>query len=209
MFLLKITKKLLFSRSVTIYNNTKYLSRIIKILKFVKEEAFSYYVRWLFLFLFTNFYTLNIKANYFISSLYFSFFNTQKLISYVISINVSSTNTLISVNNIKGNPKFFYSAGMFNLQKTQKVRQPKAIITILRAFLTKSKLFKTKPVAVHFKNLFFNHQSYIFKKLKQKVFAKLMTGYISRSHNGCRLRKKKRIKIRTRTKKLLKKWLSG
>jgi ribosomal protein S11 len=123
----------------------------------------------------------------------------------VISINVSSTNTLISVNNIKGNPKFFYSAGMFNLQKTQKVRQPKAIITILRAFLTKSKLFKTKPVAVHFKNLFFNHQSYIFKKLKQKVFAKLMTGYISRPHNGCRLRKKKRIKIRTRTKKLLKK----
>jgi len=146
-----------------------------------------------------------MKINHFVSSLYFSFLNNQKLISYVINIHLSSTNTLINVNNIKGNPKFFYSAGMFNLQKTQKIRQPKAIITILRALLTKSKLFKTKPVAVHYKNLFFNHQSYIFKKLKQKVFTKLIIGYTYRSHNGCRLKKKKRIKIRTRTKKLLEK----
>ena len=146
-----------------------------------------------------------MKTNYFISSLYFSFFTNQKLINYIISISVSPTNTFVSINNIKGSPKFFYSAGMFNLQKTQKIRQPKAIITILRAFLTKSKLLKTKPVAVHFKNLFFNHQSYIFKRLKQKVFAKLITGYTHNPHNGCRLKKKKRIKIRTRTKKLSKK----
>jgi len=38
---------------------------------------------------------------------YISFFNSQKLISYVININLSSTNTLINVNSIKGNPKFF------------------------------------------------------------------------------------------------------
>lgn len=205
MFLLKITKKLVFSRSVTVYNYPKYLLCLINVLKFVKKETFSYYVRWFFFFIFTNLYNLNMKAKYLISSLYFSFFNNKKLINYVISIDVFSTNTFVSINNIKGNPKFFYSAGMFKLQKTQKVRQPKATITILRAFLTKAKLFKTKPVAIHFKNFFFNHQSYIFKRLKQKVFAKLMTGYICRSHNGCRLKKKKRIKIRTRTKKLSKK----
>ena len=45
----------------------------------------------------------------------------------------------------------------------------------------------------------------IVKRLKQKVFAKLITGYTHTSHNGCRLKKKKRIKIRTRTKKLSKK----
>ena len=134
--------------------------------------------------------------------IYFSFFNNQKLISYIISIKLFSTNTLINVNTIKGNPKFFYSAGMFNLQKTQKIRQPKAVITILRALLLKSKAFKTKPVAVHFNNLFFNHQSYIFKKLNQKIFTKLVISYVYRSHNGCRLKKKKRIKIRTRTRKL-------
>jgi ribosomal protein S11 len=133
--------------------------------------------------------------------MYFSFFNNQKLLSYVININLSLTNTFINVNNVNGNPKLFYSAGMFNLQKKQKTRQPKAIITILRALLLKSKLFKTKPVAIHFNNLFFNHQSYIFKKLKQKIFAKLVTSYLYKAHNGCRLKKKKRIKIRTRTRK--------
>jgi ribosomal protein S11 len=145
-----------------------------------------------------------MKTNYLISYIYISFFNNHKLISYVININLSSTNTLININNIKGNPKFFYSAGMFNLQKKQKIRQPKAIIIILRALLLKSKIFKTKPVAVHFNNLFFNYQSYIFKKLKQKIFTKLVISYNFRSHNGCRLKKKKRIKIRTRTRKLLK-----
>jgi len=142
-----------------------------------------------------------MKTNYFILYIRTSFFINKKLISYVININVTSTNTLINVNNIKGIPKFFYSAGMFNLQKTQKIRQPKAIILILRALLLKSKIFKTKPVAVHFNNLFSSYQSKIFKKLKRKVFSKLVINYTFGSHNGCRLKKKKRIKIRTRTKK--------
>lgn len=91
---------------------------------------------------------------------------------------------------------------MFNLQKKQKIRQPKAMILILRALLLKSKIFKTKPVAIHFNNLFSNYQSYIFKKLKSKIFIKLIVSYTFSSHNGCRLKKKKRIKIRTRTRKL-------
>jgi len=143
-----------------------------------------------------------MKINYFISYINISFFNNQKLVSYVININLSSTNTLININNIKGTPKYFYSAGMFNLQKKQKIRQPKAIIIILRAVLSKSKIFKTKPVAVHFNNVFFNYQSYIFKKLRRKIFTKMVISYIFDSHNGCRLKKEKRIKIRTRTRKL-------
>lgn len=45
MFLLKITKKLLFSRNVTIDNHPKYLFRLVTALKFVKKEGFSYYAR--------------------------------------------------------------------------------------------------------------------------------------------------------------------
>ena len=202
MLLLKIANKSFFLHNLINHNYIKYLFHNIKILQFIKEDTFSYYVQWLFLFMFTNLYNLKVKTNYFMSYMSLSFFNHQKLISYVININLSSTNTLINLNDIKGNPKFFYSAGMFNLQKKQKTRQPKAIITILRALLSKSKIFKTKPVAVHFNNLFFNHQSYIFKKLKQKIFIKLVTSYKYGSHNGCRLKKKKRIKVRTRTRKL-------
>ena len=89
---------------------------------------------------------------------------------------------------------------MLNLQKTQKSRQPKAIITILRTLLSRAKILKTKPMAVHFNNVFFNHQTYIFKKLKQKIFTKLVVSYTYQSHNGCRLKKTKRIKIRTRAR---------
>ena len=154
------------------------------------------------LFIFTNLPHLKMKTNYLISCIYVFFFNNQKLVSYILNINLSSTNTVINVNDIEGNPKFFYSAGMFDLQKNQKIRQPKAIILILRALLLKSKFFRTKPVAVHFNNIFFNYQSYIFKKLKRKIFTKFVASYTCRSHNGCRLKKKKRIKIRTRTRKL-------
>ncbi len=153
-------------------------------------------------FLFTKFYALKKKKNYFTSSLFTFFFNNQKLISYVININLSLTNTFINVNNIKGNPKTFFSAGMFNFQKTQKTKQPKAILTILKTLLLKFKMYKIKPVAVHFNNLFFNQQSYILKRLKQKVFVKLIMSYNYCPHNGCRLKKKKRIKVRTRTRKL-------
>nr|YP_010131746.1 ribosomal protein S11 [Thalassiosira profunda]QPZ94114.1 ribosomal protein S11 [Thalassiosira profunda] len=200
MLLLKIANKSFFSHNLTIYNRTKYLHFIVNILDFAKSEIFSFYTRWMLLFIFANLYNLRVKTNYFVSYIYSSYLNNQKLVSYVISINSFSTNTIINVNDIKGNPKFFYSAGMLNLQKNQKIRQPKAIITILRALLVKSKIFKAKPTAVHFNNVFFNHQSYIFKKLKQKIFTKLVISYIYRSHNGCRLKKKKRIKIRTRAR---------
>ncbi|KAK1732064.1 ribosomal protein S11 (mitochondrion) [Skeletonema marinoi] len=202
MLSLKIANKSFFSSNLINQNYFKHLFSKIKILKFIKKETFSFYLSWLILFTFTKLYHIKTKINYFTAYILFSFFTHQKLISYVINVNLSLTNTLINVNDIKGNPKFFYSAGMFNLQKTQKVRQPKAIITILKSLLVKIKVFRTKPVALHFNNLFFNHQSYIYKKLKRKIFIKLVTSYNYHPHNGCRLKKKKRIKIRTRTKKL-------
>jgi len=202
MFLLKIANRSLSSCDLSIYNYSKYIFHNIDILQFAKKRVFSFYLRWLFLFFIANLYNLKTKTNYFISYIYFSFLNKQKLISYIVSIKLLTTNTFVNVNNIKGNPKFFYSAGMLNLQKRQKIRQPKAAITLLRTLLLRSKPLKQKPVAVHFSNLFFNHQSYVFKKLSKKIFAKLAISNTSRPHNGCRLKKKKRIKIRTRARKL-------
>jgi ribosomal protein S11 len=202
MLLLKIANKSFFSLNLVAQQYVKYLFHKTKILKFLKKETFSFYLCWLILFTLTKLHNIKLKTNYFISHILFSFFNKQKLISYVININLSPTNTLINMNTIKGNPKLFYSAGMFNLQKKQKIKQPKAVITILRTLLLKSKFFKTKPVALHFNNLFPNHQSYIFKRLKHKIFIKLIMSYNYQPHNGCRSKKKKRIKLRTRTKKL-------
>ena len=202
MFLLKIVNKSFSSLNWTSRNRIKYFLYKIELLEFLKKEIFSFYSSWLILFAYLRFCVLKKQINYFILSLYTFFFNQQKLISYIMNINLSLTNTFVNLNTIKGNPKSFYSAGMFNFQKKQKIKQPKAIITILRALLSKFKICKVKPVALHFNNLFYNQQSYILKRLKQKIFIKLIISYNYSSHNGCRLKKKKRIKIRTRTRRL-------
>jgi hypothetical protein len=56
---------------------------------------------------------------------------------------------------------------MFNFQKKQKIKQPKAITTILRALLSEFKICKTIRFALYFNNLFFNQQAYILRSLKQ------------------------------------------
>jgi len=202
MFLLKIVNRSLFSPNLIIQNYIKHLLYKIKIIEFIKKETISFYLNWLVFFIHLKASALKSVTNYFVSFLYTFSFNNQKLISYVININLSLTNTFINLNNIKGSPKTFFSAGMFNFQKTQKVKQPKAIITILKALLLKFKICKVKPTALHFNNVFANQQSYVLKRLKQKVFIKSIMSYTSQSHNGCRLKKKRRIKIRTRAKKL-------
>ncbi len=202
MFLLKIVNKSFFSPNFILQNYITYLLHKTTIIEFIKKEVISFYLSWLIVSVYIKAQALKNKTNYFISYLYTFFFNRQKLISYIINIDLSLTNTFINVNTIKGSPKSFFSAGMFNFKKTQKITQPKAIITILKALLLKFKIYKIKPVALHFNNLFFKQQSYILKRLKQKVFIKLIMSYNYYPHNGCRLKKKKRIKIRTRAKKL-------
>jgi len=81
MLLLKIAKNSFFSQNALTPNYIKYSLHNIEILNFIKEESFSYYVRWLLLCVFTNLYNLKTKINYFVSYIYFSFFNSQKLIS--------------------------------------------------------------------------------------------------------------------------------
>ncbi len=202
MLLLKITNKLFFSVNLIIQHSMKCLCHKIKILQFLQKKTLSFYLCWLVFFNIFKINNIKLNTSYYISNFLSFFFNKQKLINYIVNIVLSSTNTLINVNNIKGNPKFFYSAGMLNLKKKQKIKQPKAIITILRALLSKLKIYKTTPVSLHFNNLFSTQQSYVFKLLKHKLFIKSIISYKYYPHNGCRLKKKKRIKLRTRTRKL-------
>lgn len=203
MFLLEIVNKLFFLPNFIFKKYLLYFSHKIEVLEFIQKKIFSFYFNWLTLFIYARFYALK-KVNYFILNMYTAIFNCRKLIGYTISINASATNTFININSIKGNPKSFFSAGMFNFKKKQKTKQPKVAITILKTLLSKFKTFKIKPVALRFNNLFPNQQSHILKRLKHKVFIKTVASYNYLPHNGCRLKKVKRIKIRTRTRKLKK-----
>ena len=122
----------------------------------------------------------------------------KNLISYIINVNLSLTNTLVNVTDIDGNPKIALSAGLVNLTKTQKRTQPMALINIFKALLISARFLLNKPVALHFKNTKAFYESLIIKALKDKLFIKSIQSYNLSPHNGCRPKKLKRIKRRTK-----------
>lgn len=122
----------------------------------------------------------------------------ENLISYIININLSPTNTIISVTDIKGSPKISLSAGLINLTKRQKKIQPMALINIFKVLLLKARFLRYNPIALHFKNTKSYYESLIIKGLKDKLFIKSIQSYNLSPHNGCRPKKIKRIKRRTK-----------
>lgn len=122
----------------------------------------------------------------------------ENIISYIININLSPTNTIISVTDIKGNPKISLSAGLINLTKRQKKTQPMALINIFKVLLLKARFLKNNPIALHFKNTKPYYESLIIKVLKDKLYIKSIQSYNLSPHNGCRPKKLKRIKRRTK-----------
>lgn len=198
MLLLKITNKTRFAPNSAKRLYLKHLFQKTKILNFAKKETLYSCLDTLVTSNTTNVYNVGSKVNLFYLHLLSYFSNHQKPINYVINIKLSLTNTLINVSDIKGNPKIYYSAGMLGLKSKQKIKQPTALITIFKSILSKSNFFRKKSLALHCNNTLPIYESFITKRLKQKVFIKAIKSYKSRPHNGCRLRKKKRIKIRTK-----------
>ena len=118
----------------------------------------------------------------------------QSLIVYIININLTNTNTLVSITDIKGNVKIFYSSGQVNLKGKQKTKQPAALVNILKLLMVKAKFIQSKPLALHFKNTKPHYESFIIKMLKKKFFIKTIRSYNLQPHNGCRPKKIKRFK---------------
>nr|YP_010242145.1 ribosomal protein S11 [Minutocellus polymorphus]QTI83146.1 ribosomal protein S11 [Minutocellus polymorphus] len=117
----------------------------------------------------------------------------QNLVSYIVHINLTSTNTLVSVTDIKGNVKLFYSSGQVNLKGKQKTKQPAALINILKRLFLKAKFMQNEPLAIHFKNTRSHYEAFIVKMLKTKFFIKTIRSYNMQPHNGCRPKKIKRF----------------
>jgi ribosomal protein S11 len=122
----------------------------------------------------------------------------ENLVSYVINVNLSPTNTLVNISDVNGNPKISFSAGLVNLTKKQKKTQPMALINIFKVLLLKATFLQNKPIALHFKNTKVFYESLIIKMLKDKLFIKSIYSHNLSPHNGCRPKKLKRIKRRTK-----------
>ena len=122
----------------------------------------------------------------------------ENSINYVLNITFSSTNTLINLSNIKGQTLIFLSSGYINLKKKQKKTQPIAVINLLKTLILKAYFLHNKTIAIHFKNVKPYYENLIIKLLKKIVFLKIMKSSNLQPHNGCRPKKMKRFKQRTR-----------
>ncbi len=122
----------------------------------------------------------------------------QNLISYIINVNLSLTNTLINITDSNGNTKKSFSAGHVKLTKKQKRVQPLALAKVFKFLLIKSWFLKQKPVALHFRNVRGFHQQTIIKWLKDKMFIQSVQTFDFLPHNGCRPKKLRRFKRRTK-----------
>ena len=121
----------------------------------------------------------------------------QVLANYILNIQTSQTNTLISVTDIKGKTIISLSSGSLKLKKKQKKTQPLAIMTILKHLMLKANFLHNKIVVIHFKNVRIYYESLIIKILSNILFIKSIKSYNLSPHNGCRLKKLKRFKQRT------------
>ena len=90
------------------------------------------------------------------------------------------------------------SAGLLKLTKYQKRAQPTALLNIFKILLSKAKFLQNKAVALHFKNVKRFHELFFITALKKKIFIKSFQSYNLMPHNGCRPKKIKRIKRRTK-----------
>nr|YP_010377286.1 ribosomal protein S11 [Odontella aurita]QYB22935.1 ribosomal protein S11 [Odontella aurita] len=129
-------------------------------------------------------------------------------IHYIVNVNLTYTNTFINITDIKGNVKICYSGGSVKLKSKQKIKQPTAILTLLKQLIINAKFLTNNSLAIHFKNTRTNYESYIIKLLIQKFYVKSVKSYNFQPHNGCRPKKIKRLKKKY-IKFVLEKWLSG
>ena len=97
-----------------------------------------------------------------------------------------------------GNVKLSFSAGSINLKKRQKKLQPLALVSLFKTLMLKTKFLKGKGIGLHLKNTKTYYELLILKLIKQNFFLNFVRSYNNSPHNGCRPKKLKRFKRRTK-----------
>lgn len=120
------------------------------------------------------------------------------LVTYIIDITFSKTNTLMHVMDFAGNLKFFCSAGSLQYKgKRKKISRYPVFRYMYKILVYKLKFLKGQPLALHLKNVG-STKFLIIKLLKKKLFIKIVKSYDLYPHNGCRKKKVIRKKIRSK-----------
>jgi ribosomal protein S11 len=116
------------------------------------------------------------------------------LVTYIIDINFTKSNTFVHIMDYSGKLKFFYSSGYFKYSGKNKKSRYIVFRDFYRILVSKLNFLKGKPIALHFKNVGYN-KSWIIKKLKKRFFIKCIKNFNIYPYNGCRKPKVRRKKF--------------
>lgn len=119
------------------------------------------------------------------------------LVSYIIDITFSKTNTLIHVMDFSGNLKFFCSAGCLQYKGKRKKSRYSVLKDMNKMLVSKLKFLKDQPLALHLKNVGFS-KFWIIRLFKKKKFIKVVRYFNTYPYNGCRKKKVRRKKFKKR-----------
>lgn len=122
----------------------------------------------------------------------------QNSIRYVINIIFLPSNTIVNLTDIKGDTLLTISEKSSNFSRDSKKFQPTTAIKIFQSLLTKADIIQNKAVAINFKNAKRYQEAFCIKMLQTKVYIKSIQSYNFIPHNGCRPKKLKRVKLRTK-----------
>jgi len=139
-----------------------------------------------------NYKKLNSKLSCFSSSK--QSYKDNCLVTYIIDITFSKTNTFIHAMDFSGKLKFFSSAGALQYRGKNKKFRSVVLRDMYKIFISKLKFLKNQPVALYLKNVRFA-KSQIIKLFKKKFFIKIIKSFNTYPYNGCRKKKMKRKKF--------------
>jgi ribosomal protein S11 len=125
------------------------------------------------------------------------------VVTYVIGITFSRSNTFLHVVDSYGKLKFFSSAGLFNFKGKDKKSRYNVFKHFLRVLTKNLTFLRAQPVALHLKNVR-SKQFWVIRKLKKKFFIVCIKNFDLSPFNGCRNRKVKRKKFRSKKLKFKK-----
>lgn len=122
----------------------------------------------------------------------------DNIVMYIIDITFSRSNTFLHVMDSLGKLKFFCSAGHLQHKGKRNKKSRFAVFkSIYHVLLTKLRFLKGKPIALHLKNVGLK-RFWIIKKLKTHFFIKLVKIFNLFPFNGCRKKKVKRKKFKSK-----------
>jgi ribosomal protein S11 len=116
------------------------------------------------------------------------------LISYIIDITFSRTNTFLHVMDFSGHLKFFCSAGSLQYKGKSKKSRSFILKDMYKVLISKVRFLKYQPIALHLKNVGFS-KFWIIKLFKKKFFIKIVKSFSNYPYNGCRKKKMRRKKF--------------